>query len=364
VVRPDEIGDVVLSSPFFRNLRRSAPNAHITVLTNPGCRSLVANSPHINEVYSLPFKPTTAPQHRASLVSAAIKLKLSRLRRGFELVLLPRVDADWYNAELVAHLLAGNGLILMNSAGFIKWSIHPPKTLGLADMRYEVGRVQSDALSNLEFLQWCGGIIDHDRLEFWINPSEYDAVKAWLGKGSTTKRTLIFHPPGSHSLLRRWPTGRSRELVQRLLDSTDFDVVVVGGPADEWLNTEFAGIDHPGLKLALKRFTIPELGALIQQCGYFVGGDSGPMHIAAAVGAHTFGIFGPGSEIRFKPLGDRARVASLRSICTPDNQQTYLAACHTCINDINQCMSDLTASHVAEQIIDAMHTLSWSNCSL
>lgn len=352
VVRPDEIGDVVLTSPFFRNLRSSAPHAHITVATNETCRPLLENCPHVDEVYSLPFKPSLEAAHRARLVIAAIKLKWSRLWRGFDLVLLPRVDADWYNAELAAHLLAGRGTVAMNTAGFISWSLRPPESLHLADARHVAETPQSDSRANLQFLHWCGGQVDVGVLEYWCTESDEQVVRKWLEDFPRSGSAIVFHPPGSHSALRRWASGRSRQLVQRLLDATDCSVIVVGGPIDAWLETEFAGMEHPRLRVAAGRFTLPQLGCLIRQCGYFVGGDSGPMHIAAAVGARTVGIFGPGSEVRFKPWSDRSAVVSLRYDCSPDKKQTYEACCQQCIHPENRCLTELSADRVLREALE------------
>jgi len=354
VIRPDEIGDVVLTSPFFRNLRKGAPHAKITALTNETCRHLLEECPYIDELHTLPFKPSIEPCYQSHLVLAALKLKWSKFLGGFDLVLLPRVDADWYNAELVAHLLAGCGAVLMNSASFVYWSNSPPESGALKDFRYAVCKPQNDALSDLEFLKRCGGTVDTENLEFWKSENDSAAVKKWLSAHVAGARKLVFHPPGGRSQLRRWPAGRSSEFVEKLLVGTDFSIIVVGGPEDEHYRQEFSSLRHLRLKVALGEFSLTELGALIQTCGYFVGGDSGPMHIAAAVGAKTIGIFGPGSEKRFRPFSQNARVVSTQAICAPDGSQTYEACCQSCIYPENRCLTELSADRVLEEVVEFM----------
>ena len=359
IIRPDEIGDVVLTSPFFRNLRRSAPKAKISVITNQACQSLLENCPYIDEVQSLPFMPTTDRKHCAKVVLHALILKLFKYFRGFDLILLPRLDADWYNSELVAHLLAGNGVIAMNSASFITWSNNPPAKIGLADAYYSVHKPQSDVLSNLEFLKWCGGVCETQDLEFWHSQTDVDGVENWLSKHALGVRRLVFHPPGGRSSLRRWPLGRSRDFAEKVLASTDFSIIVVGGLEDEFFRREFSSLEHSRFKMALGEFSLPQLGALIRSCGYFVGGDSGPLHIAASVGAKTIGIFGPGSETRFQPWSSSSTILSKCQSCSPDNSKSYEACCQKCIHAENLCLSELSEVRVLNEIARFLNSSSF-----
>lgn len=350
VVRPDEIGDVVLTSSFFRNLRRSAPAARITALTGLSSRPILEGCPYVDEVLGLPFGRVTTLRERIRQVSTVLRLRRGRFVRGFDVVLMPRVDADWYSAELIAHLMVGRGVVLMNSAGFI-YSIHQPReNPGLVDLRYVAEFPESEVLAGLRFLEWCGGSVGSPELEFWESEADKAFAEQWWGREFPTHRRLVFHAPGSRSVLRRWPRGRSRELVEKLLASTDFAVVAVGGPQDDWVEEELRLIGHPRFRMEFGTFTLGQLGALIRVGGYFVGGDSGPMHIAAAVGAHTVGIFGPGSEMRFRPWGRRAQVVSRRLPCSPDGSKSFEAQCQKCIHEENRCLTEVSADSVIDLV--------------
>jgi len=281
-------------------------------------------------------------------------LKISKIRKGFDLVLLPRVDGDWYNAELVAHILAGHGAVVMNSASFIHWTNHPPKPLELADVCFAVSAPKNEVSSNLEFLERCGGSVETNHLEMWITEKYLTAAKKWLSEYVPGERKLVFHPPGGRSRLRRWPSGRNREFVEKLLNATDFSVIVGGGPEDEYCRQEFVSWQHPRLKVALNEFSLNEFAALIKICGYFVGGDSGPMHIAAAVGANTIGIFGPGSEARFRPYSPLSTVLTRREACSPDKVKTFEACCQKCVFDENRCLNELSEDRVLDEVLKTM----------
>lgn len=357
VIRPDEIGDVVLSSAFFRELRNAAPNARITVMAKDGCVSLFECCPYVDRCYGIPFVATEDPRRRAWMVCVVLGLKVRHMISGFDVVLLPRVDADWHGSELIAHLLASRGAVCMNSAKFIDRDIPAPSPLGLADQVHEVELVQSEALSNLEFLAKCGADINTEapvELECWTSESDDEFARHWLQKHFASQRVVIFHPPGSRALTRRWPSGESRKLVEYILGKTDFSVVVVGGAVDDWLRAEFDGLSHPRVRVELETFSLPQLSALIRCSGYFIGGDSGPMHIAAAVGAQTLGIFGPGSEQRFSPLGAGASVVSLRMECAPDQRGSNIACCGSCVHSTNLCLANLTSELVLKAFTDKL----------
>lgn len=350
VIRPDEIGDVVMTSPFFRGLREAAPQAKIIALTNPICKKLLDHCPFVDEVHSLPFRPTTEQRVIGKVVAHALKLRWGRFFFGFDLVLLPRPDADWYGAELAAHVLAGRGAIATNSASFITWSKDPPRSPRLSEVCYKAHDPQSDVLTNLEFLKSFGVHAERNNLQVWWGTEDTKFAEKWLSTNMFAGPVMVFHPPGGNSVLRRWAPGRSREFVEKVLAEKKFSVVVIGGPVDEWARAEFSGPLHPKLKLALSEFTLGQLCALIEKCGYFVGGDSGPMHIAAATRAKVVGLLGPGSETRFSPWSRNAKVVSLRYPCSPDRRQTFEACCQTCIFSENRCLSELSAAAVFEQV--------------
>lgn len=352
VVRPDGIGDVVMMSPFWRQLRASAPGARIVVLTNKTCRSLLEHCPYVDEVWSLPFQAASNDRHRSRLALAAMKLKLSRCFRGFDLVLLPRADADWYDSELVAHLLTGRGAVLMNSAAFVRWTIKPPQDPALADTRHHVQTAQSEVLSNLEFLRFCGSELQGgSELEFWSSAADEAFAEQWFARLDSKRPKLVFHPPSGRSPLKKWPVGRSREFLSKLVAATDFEVIVVGGRQDRWALDELASMQGDRVHLALDRFSTQQLGVVIRRSGYFVGGDSGPMHIAAAVDARVVGIFGYASELRFRPRSDRVHIVSLRLPCSPDQRGTLEANCMSCAHGVNRCLDELTADQVLSETL-------------
>ena len=90
--------------------------------------------------------------------------------------------------------------------------------------------------------------------------------------------------------------------------------------------------------------TIPELGALLQQCDVVVSNDSGPLHLAAAMGAHTVALFGPESPTFYGPLSKRATVVYTPVSCSPC-MNVYAAKSFECHNNA-RCMHAVEVAEV------------------
>lgn len=106
--------------------------------------------------------------------------------------------------------------------------------------------------------------------------------------------------PGSNASSRRWEQGRFAELVGRLAARGE-RVVVLGGPTERDLTAAVAGRDGVD---AGGRTDLPLLAAALAACDVVVTNDSGPMHLAAAVGTPVVAVWGAGDPARTRPLGD------------------------------------------------------------
>jgi heptosyltransferase-3 len=114
--------------------------------------------------------------------------------------------------------------------------------------------------------------------------------------------------PGSGSQRKNWMLGRWKEVVQRLAERIpDLDLLLVGGEADlEQLDEFTRDLDLPVQRL--ENLPLPELAAVLQQCQLFLGHDSGPSHLAAAVGTRCVLLYGPTDPRVWAPTNSGVRV--------------------------------------------------------
>ena len=134
----------------------------------------------------------------------------------------------------------------------------------------------------------------------------------WLGD----QPLVIMHPGGASNpletnLQKQWPSERYVRLGNHLARHHNARIVLVGGEADRALVTAVSGMmSNPSVDLA-GQLTLGELGALCEVSDLYVGNDTGPTHIAAAVGCATLAIFGPSDPAYSKPYETKGKVTAL-----------------------------------------------------
>ncbi|MBM3987829.1 MAG: glycosyltransferase family 9 protein [Planctomycetes bacterium] len=160
---------------------------------------------------------------------------------------------------------------------------------------------------------------------------------------------VVLNPnAGELSLERRWPAANFIELGKRWLARERWPVVLIGSLAERaYIETIRERIgDRRCINLA-GEFSLGELVALFARAGVVVSNDSGPMHLAAAIGAPTLGLFGPETPVMYGPLGLRARALYRPPACSPcinvhDNKVA------SCIYGEPQCLMSISVDEVHE----------------
>ncbi len=136
--------------------------------------------------------------------------------------------------------------------------------------------------------------------------------KEWIGG----EGPLVGLVPGSNAPARRWPAARFASLAG-VLRSEGYQVVVVGGAAEVELTARVADA-APGVRDAGGKTDLPDLAALLSLCAVVVTNDTGPMHVAAAVGTPTVTLWGPSDPDEVAPPGGRqVRVVGAAIPCRP-----------------------------------------------
>jgi ADP-heptose:LPS heptosyltransferase len=245
--------------------------------------------------------------------------------------------------------------VLAHREGVIKNSWSAPER-AIATESFSNPNIEHEVEHNLRFLRWCGAQEAFDtRLELWLTQDDRNYVDRWLTAHLPRRAPLIVvHPSGGRSRLKQWPIENYRDLIARLLSRTQCDVLVIGGEDETWINREIALEPNERVQIVIGEFTLRQLGAILEQAALFVGGDTGPMHVAAAAGTRVVAVFGPTSETRFRPLGANARVASLRHKCSPDVTGTYQDRCPTCLFPEPLCLTELPVDEVVQQALASL----------
>ena len=326
----NQIGDLTFTLPALKAFRESFPDAHITSVLRPHLAGLVSHSGFVDEVA---HRPQGGP-----LPAIALGFRLRKQRPDLAITLsqsatmalcawlsgaphrVGYVDSDL--CRLLSHRVQVRGIPcpgkvmrLLRALG-----LRPTKTdyVGLVHLPPE------DKQSGGELLQRC----------------------ALQGSGP-----LIALAPGEAGArpYKAWRTDGFRQVSHRLVERHDARVVMVGGDSDRGLGEEVvAGLGDHGCNLA-GQTTLAQLAAVLAQCDLLIGIDSGPMHLAAAMGKPVVGLFGPTDPDRTGPMGEGHEIIFHQQECwRPCIHPMIPRACD------RRCMEAITVEKVlaaAERII-------------
>jgi lipopolysaccharide heptosyltransferase II len=286
VIKPCCLGDLLLATPAIAALRKALPHAHLTLATSQWARPAIEGNPDVDAIVAVP--PVVRPFHLPGL---AVRLRRGHydvavvLDRSPVATLLPWLAGIPVRAGLDAQ---GRGFSLT----------HPVSTDPLrheAALYLDAVRAIIPGAGNpgLRFLPGAG---DHDWAEEQLPEGRWVAVHAGGGVN-----------PGSELTGKRWPLERFQSIVGRLIRAGN-RVVLVGSPDDEAAASQISAGAGQGVLDLTGKTSFSQLGAVLSRCVLFIGNDTGPMHLAVAVGVPVVAVFGPSSPVAYGPWSGRSRV--------------------------------------------------------
>ena len=363
VVRLDEIGDVVMTIPFLRELRRNLKEAWITLVVNPTVFNLVERCPVVNEVLVYDGRANgrfgLLKRHGRALRLASRHL----MRRRFDLAISPRWDTDHYNAAVLAYF-SGAG----RRVGYPERRVAGKKDskAGLDILYTQIlsgDGVKHEVERSLDVLAALGGEIVKKELEVWLRGrDEAYAGMALIERDVKTDDLVVaLGPSGGNSVLKKWPTDRFIELAKWLQTEHDARIVLVGGPRDLPLGRQMEMALGPSVINTIGRTSLRQAGSVIKRCALYVGGDTGLMHLAAAAGVPVVALFGSSCPDRFGPWGSGHRIVSSMLPCSPCLRADHIDRCGNCLHDRPLCMSGITVDQVKTAVRECIESTKTSD---
>jgi lipopolysaccharide heptosyltransferase II len=304
------IGDVVMIGPAVRAIRERFPAARIVIVAKPWVCDVLRDSPFFDEL----LEYDRSGRH----AGLSGRLRLARdLRRGGPIDLAVLFQKA-FEAALLARL-AGARL----RVGYASDRRTPLLTHALP--LPAPGTHHADAF--LELARFVGCTPHDARPVFHVGAGEQSRAAALLrDRGFLDAPLMVALHPGASKPQRAWHAERYGLLAARLHGERSARFLLVGGAGERALLAQVASGLPPGTFLGPE--TAPGLrdaAALLERCHLFVGNDSGPMHLAAALGVPTLGLFGPGSPRSTAPRGRPGSVLTLGGDypCSPCRQDFF-----------------------------------------
>lgn len=328
VVRLDNLGDVVMTTPALTAIRHAAPDVRLTLLTSRAGAAARQHLPVIDDaiVYDAPWVKG-APSSPRGL--QADQRMISRLAcERFDAAIIFTVCTQSALPAAMLCRLAGIPLRLAHSREnpydlLTDW-VHDTEVCETG-MRHEVER-------QLALVRSVGFHADDKHLLFRYRVADVlNMRRKFEQAGGDLRRPYVVVHPGASAASRRWPAARFGTAADAIATTTDCQVVFTGGRGEDALVAEArAGMRQPGFSLT-GQLTLGELAALIAGAQVTLCNNSGPAHIAAAVGAPVVVLYAL-TNPQHTPWKGRSRVLNHDVPCRNCLQSACPDAQHPCLN--------------------------------
>ncbi len=338
VIKPCCIGDLIMTTPLLEVLHRNYSAASITYVAGSWSKTIAEHSPIVTTVIDCGTVGIPGRYRLKDYFALARRLRRMHfdlafvLDRSPMLTLLPRL------AGVPRHVgpdSLGRGFSLTDRV--------PVSTTATS--------LQHQAEIYLDLARALHLSVEGLHMRFVPTEAERAIVPS-----AARKRVAVFpgggSNPGMQLTAKRWPLDRYREIVRRLVRELDVQVLLLGGKDDASLNAELLNeLDVPqdGVVNLAGQTSFGETAAYLEACALFVGNDSSPMHLAAAVGTPVIAIFGPTSPQEYGPypLDDPQHIALWRH---PTGQPCFflgkMQPCAQCT-----CMQSVTVEDVWNAVL-------------
>ena len=324
----DHLGDAVLSTGFVSALHQRWPTAAIEVLASPSNREIFAALPEVGRVYLCRANRFA----RGSLARLAWMLALVwwglRLRvRGVDLGIDVRGE---FPLALILWLSGARTRLGWSSGGGGFLLTHSPHYVnGRAEVdsrRALLAELGITAADHADFCRPRFAPLADDRRRVVERLAQIDA------RHSAGGPRVVLHL-GAGTQAKRWPAEHWRALLRRLRTEYDARVILVGSAGERATAQSVRGLHcEAGVEDWSGQITIGELAALLEQADLLVGTDSGPAHLAAAVGTPVVVLFsGTNRRQQWAPSGRHVSVAQNPVACSPCHRQHCPLPDHPCM---------------------------------
>ena len=298
IIKPSAIGDIVHSLPVLNLIRRKWPEAQVSWLVSSACAGLLEGHPQIDEVIVFDRRRFGKGWRKLSAATGLFGFTRALRRRQFDLVidLQGLFRSGWLAAKTRAKVRVGPAEA--RELGWIFYTHRIPTGFpeGQAVDRYlKIAEAIGLGRSPVEF-------------KFPTNDDDRHFVANLLPAGI---RYAVFLP-GTNWETKRWPTEHFAACVGPLRERFGLETVIAGGAGDAPLAAQI-----PGARDLTGKTNLRQLVALLERADLVIANDTGPMHIAAALGRPMVSIYGPTSPDRTGPYGRLDTVVQLDVECSP-----------------------------------------------
>ena len=314
-----QLGDVVLSLPALRAIRERFPTSKITVAAGKAASQVIKLSNYADDTLMVD-RVALRDGFTVTSILQILKLVGNVRRRQFDFV----IDLHSLSETNLLGFLSGAGQRLYSrrpgrSLDFLS-NFHPRPPVAPSNKDRHLVDRYLDVLLPL-------GVKDADRIPRLRTQSATDReVEQMLRKAKADSGApLVGLFPGAGHPSRRWPLEKFAELAEFLMRNDQVRVVVFAGPEEKEIRTTMRSL-FPAQVIILDRLTLPQVVSALARLAVFVSNDTGPMHLAAAVGTPVVVLLDKRAPTTYMPLGDHHRTVNGQIISEISVEDAYEVA--------------------------------------
>jgi heptosyltransferase-1 len=305
IIKLSSLGDVLHALPVARALRRALPGAHLTWVVEAREYAILRDHPDLDSVVPVDTRLWRRLVWRPSGAREVLS-KVGRLRE--------RIRRASFDVAIDLQGLLKSGLLTAYTGAPVRIGFSAGRCRerwnALFTNRHVTPPVSARHIVEqyLALLAPLG--IDPGPVEFHVPvpaAAERRMEELLVKEGVKPGDRLVAINPGAGRANKRWPVARFSALAERLASEAGARLLLLWGPDEAFMARDIA-LALPGHSALLAPPTdLGELTALLKRCRLMIANDTGPLHLAAALGTPALGLFGPTSAERNGPYGPRCR---------------------------------------------------------
>ena len=301
------VGDAVMTVPALRELRRLLPGAHITLATRPWAKELFADADFLDDLLIYDRRgPWSAVKQTAEWRRGKFDLAVL-FPNAFEAALIPALARVPFR---IGYATDGRSRLLTNPLPVPEWRSSRHEVFYYLNIVAELER----ALGSPNRFR----LALPDASLHISEPRQSEAIDLLRAHGVREGRALVALCPGSiNSRAKRWPAERYAALADSLIDELNAEVLLIGSPEELDVSQEVSRRMRNKPIMMTGKTSLAQVAAVLSLVDLLVTNDTGPAHIASALGRPTLVIFGPTNPLTTRPFSPVAEIVRHPPDCAP-----------------------------------------------
>ncbi|HKW29210.1 MAG TPA: lipopolysaccharide heptosyltransferase II [Verrucomicrobiae bacterium] len=326
ILKPSSLGDVVQALPVLRLLKRHLPASQIFWWIDSNLAPLLAGDPDLTGIVGFERRRWAAPRHWPEMFRSVRWLR--------------KQNFDWVI-----------DLQCLARSGAFAWLANGKFLIGLDEVREGARGFYDLAVRRASFhthaVDWYLAVLPHLGIPVhnhfpWL-PERSEIASAVRSKWQTGNVRWIAIQPGARWPNKRWPVEYFAELVRYLARKfPDARFAILGSKEDKSLGGFISRVEPERCFNLCGQTSLPEMVEWLRLCDLMITNDTGPMHVAAALGKPLVALFGPTEPRRTGPYGQLNSVLRIDLPCSP----CLKSRCH--YEKPNECLNALSPATVFE----------------